>query len=148
VLAIAAAGGPFPYDVTVTIANSGTTATVTHSSHGLATNDKVQIKSASHFQNNGVFTISVSDANTYTYTMPSAPGSNPTGTIKATFAVLSGLTDINGQITMSRVFPTDQPITGKARLSTSAPFYKTSTFVGTVDSATGFSTNIQLILDQ
>lgn len=148
VLVVAATGGPFPYDVTVTISNSGTTATVTHTSHGLATNDKIQIKGASHYQNNGVFSITVTDANTYTYTLPSAPGSNPTGTIKATFAVLSGLTDVNGQITMSRVFPSDQPITGKARKSTSAPFYKAATFNGTVDSATGFSANVQLTLDE
>lgn len=148
VLALAAAGGPFPFDVTVTISNSGTTATVTHNSHGLATNDKVQIKGASHFQNNGVFTITVTGTNTYTYTMPSAPGSNPTGTIKATFAVLSGLTDVAGQITMSRVFPSDQPITGKARKSTSSPLYKTATFAGTVDSAAGFSVTLQMVSDE
>jgi hypothetical protein len=148
VLAIAAAGGPFPFDITVTISNSGTTATVTHTGHGLVDNDKVQIKGASHFQNNGVFLITVTGVNTYTYTMPSAPGSNPTGTIKATFAVLSGLTDVNGQITMSRVFPSSQPITGKTRKSTSAPFYKTTTFAGSVNSATGFSVTLQMISDQ
>jgi len=148
VLITAAAAGPFPFDITVTISNSGTTATVTHTLHGLATNDKVQIKGASHAQNNGVFTITVLTANTYSYTMPSDPGSSPTGTIKATFAVISGLTDVAGQITMSRVFPSDQPISGKVRKSTSAPFYKTTTFAGAVDSATGFAVTLQLISDQ
>jgi hypothetical protein len=148
VLVLAAASGPFPFDVTVTISNSGTTATVTHTAHGLATNDKVQIKGASHYQNNGVFTITKIDADSYSYTMPSAPGSSPTGTIKATFAVLSGTTDVNGQITMSRVFPSDQPITGKVRKSTSAPFYKTTTLSGSVDSATGYSATVQLIGDE
>jgi hypothetical protein len=148
VLALAASGGPMPFDVTVTIVNSGTTATVTHTSHGLSTNDKVQIKGASHYQNNGVFSITKTDNNTYTYTMPSAPGSNPTGTIKATFAVLSGMTDINGQITMSRVFPSDQPIAGKVRKSTSSPLYKTTTFVGTVDSSTGLTATLQMISDE
>lgn len=148
VLATAGASGPFPYDVTVTITNSGTTATVTHTAHGLATNDKVQISGASHYQNNGVFSITVTGVNSYTYTMPSAPGSNPTGTIKATFAIISGLTDVNGQITMSRVFPSDQPLSGKVRKSTSAPYYKTTTFSGSVDSATGFSAILQMILDE
>lgn len=148
VLAIAAAGGPFPQNVTVTISNSGTTATVTHTAHGLATNDKIQIKGASHVQNNGVFSITVTGTNTYTYTMSSAPGSSPTGTIKATFAILSGLTDVNGQITMSRVFPSSQPIVGKARKSTSSPLYKTTTFAGTVSSSSGFSSTLQMISDE
>lgn len=148
VLALATSGGSFPVGVTVTIANSGTTATVTHNSHGLLTNDKVQIKGASHTQNNGVFTITKIDNNSYSYTMSSAPGSNPTGTIKATFAVLFGETDVNGQITMSRVFASDQPIIGRVRKATSQPYYKTTDFSGVVDSATGFSATLQLIADQ
>lgn len=144
---VAAAGGPFPSDVTVTIANSGTTATVTHTAHGMATNDKVRIKGASHLANNGVFQITVTNANTYTYTMGSAPGSNPTGTIKATFVVLDGLTDASGNITMSRVFSSDQPITGRVRKSSGSPLYRTGAVSGTVDSGTGFSTTVQMIAD-
>ena len=66
---VAASAGPLPYNATVTIANSGTTATVTHTSHGMSTGDKVRIKGASHYQNNGVFTITVTGANTYTYNL-------------------------------------------------------------------------------
>jgi hypothetical protein len=143
------AGGPFPSDVTVTIANSGTTATVTHASHGLATNDKVLINGASHWQNNGVFSITVTGAGTYTYTLPADPGSSPTGTIKSTFIVLEGLTDDpSGNITMSRVFPSNQPVSGRARKSSSSPLYKTSTITGTVSSSSGFSTTAIMILDE
>jgi hypothetical protein len=147
VLVTAATGGPMPFDVTVTIANSSTTATVTHSAHGLSTNDKIQIKGASHYQNNGVFSVTVSDANTYTYTMPSAPGSNPTGTIKATFVPLYGMTDSSGVVSQSRTYASDQPITGKGRKSSSAPYYKTAPISGTIDSADGFSTSLVMILD-
>lgn len=143
-----ASGGPFPFQVTVTIVNSGTTATVTHTAHGMATNDQVRIKGASLTQNNGVFTITVTDANTYTYTMSSAPGSSPTGTITSTFVLLKGLTDVNGQITMSRVFPSDQPISGQARKSSATPFYKTAIITGTVSSSTGFSANALMVLDE
>lgn len=141
-------GGPFPADAAVTIANSGTTATVTHSGHGLATGDKVLVKGASLAANNGIFTITVSDVNTYTYEMLSAPGSNPTGTIKATFVVLSGTTDASGQISMSRVFPADQPVSGWARKSSATPHYKTGLVSGTVDSASGAQFTAVMILDE
>src|SRR3989344_2161485 len=143
----AATGGPFPFDVTVTIANSDTTATVTHTAHAMATNDKVIISGASHNANNGIFTITKIDANSYSYTMGSAPGSNPTGTIKCTFVVLSGLTDASGNITMSRVFSSDQPIIGWGRKASGAPFYKQSAISASVDSGTGFSATALLTLD-
>lgn len=139
--------GPFPFDATVTIVNSGTTATVTHTAHGMATNDKIQIKGASHTANNGVFLITVSDANTYTYTMGSSPGSNPTGTIKATFVAIEGLTDASGNITASRVYSTSQPVTGWARKSSSAPFFKQALLSGSVNNTTGFNANLQLVSD-
>lgn len=135
----ATAGGPFPADVTVTIANSGTTATVTHTAHGLATNDKVVIRGASHLQNIGVFTITVTGSNTYTYAMGSAPGSSPTGTITSSFVVLNGTTNGSGEITMSRVFGSAQPVGGRIRKSSSAPFYKSAPLVGSVSSSTGLS---------
>jgi hypothetical protein len=70
---------------TVTISNSGTTATVTHTAHGRNSGDRALIAGASLSANNGVFTITSTGANTYTYTMGSSPGSSPTGTITATF---------------------------------------------------------------
>jgi len=140
--------GPFPYDDTVTIVNSGTTATVTHTAHGMATTDKIQISGASHSANNGIFSITVSDVDTYTYTMTSTPGSSPTGTIKATFVALSGLTDGNGEITTSRVYSSDQPVSGHARKSTSTPLYKSAPLVGDVDNADGFSGTAIMILDE
>jgi hypothetical protein len=133
----AMAGGPFPAGAIVTISNSGTTATVTHTAHGLLTNDKIIIRGASLDANNGVFSITVTSANAYTYTMLSAPGSSPTGSINATFVVLNGLTDVNGEITMSRVFPSDQPVTGQIRKSSGSPFYKNAALTGIVDNATG-----------
>ena len=84
--------GPFPYDETVTISNSGTTATVTHTSHGMATNDYVQITGGDLEENNGVFQITVTDANTYTYTMSSAPtgGSGTPTVVQGSYAQVTG----------------------------------------------------------
>jgi hypothetical protein len=148
VLLKAATGGPFPFDVTVTIANSGTTATVTHTGHGLSTNDKVLIKGASHLANNGVFTITVSDVNTYTYTMGSSPGSNPTGTIKSTFVFLYGLTDASGNVTMSRVVPSSQPVAGWVRKSSTQPYYREAALGGSVSNTSGYSANALMISDE
>lgn len=140
--------GPFPYNETVTIVNSGTTATVTHTGHGMATNDKVVIYGASHEENNGVFTITITDVDTYTYTMSSAPGSSPTGTIKSTFVALYGLTDVNGAISTSRVYSSDQPVLGWARKSTISPLYKQGPISETIDSVDGVSTTAILIADE
>lgn len=143
-----ASGATMPYNASVTISNSGTTATVTHTAHGLATNDKVLIRGASLPANNGVFSITKINDNSYSYTMASTPGSSPTGTITATYVLIKGTTDANGEITMSRVFAADQPVTGWARKSTSAPYYKTGQVFGTVDSAANTSFTALLVLDQ
>jgi hypothetical protein len=148
VLVYADTGGPFPSGVSVTITRSGTTATVSHTGHGLATNDKVMILGADQPEYNGVFAITYIDANSYSYTVSGTPATPATGTITATFVVLSGLTDVNGQITMSRVFPSNQDVVGRARKSTSSPLYKTSDIVGTVDSSAGWSTTVIMIPDE
>jgi hypothetical protein len=145
------ATGNLPYQETVTITNSGTTATVAHTAHGMLTNDKVLINGASLDANNGVYAITVTSADQYTYTMGSAPGSNPTGTITSTWTALYGTTDADGQIgqiSMSRVFSVDQPVSGWARKSTSAPYYKTGPISGTIDSGTGASLTALLLSDE
>ena len=148
VLLIANSGGNLPYRESVTISNSSTTATVTHTSHGLSTNDKILIKGASHYQNNGVFQIVVTDVNTYTYTMLSAPGSSPSGTITATFVFISSDTDAQGKVRSSMYVASDQPVTGTARKSNASPYYKTSTILDTVSSTSGASINTFMLLDE
>lgn len=62
------------------VTRSGTTATLTKTSHGLSTSDKVLIQGFSLQEFNGVFTITVVDANTFTYTISADPSANPSGT--------------------------------------------------------------------
>jgi hypothetical protein len=130
------ASGGFPYDDTVTISNSSTTATVTHTGHGMLVNDKVVISGASLAANNGVFIIAtrISD-NSYTYTMGSAPGSSPTGTIKASFVFLEGATDSSGELSMSRAIGATQTVTGWARKSSGSPYYKQGPLSGVVSTS-------------
>jgi len=139
----------FPYQDSVTITGSGTTATVTHTGHGLVTNDNVIIKGANQDVYNGAYEITVTDANTYTYTTSERIGTTPaTGTITSTFAVISGLTDSNGEISDTRTYTTDQAISGWVRKSTASPYYKQGPISGTIDSSAGFSVTIQLVSDE
>ncbi len=126
-------GGGLPYDDTVTITNSSTTATVTHNGHAMATNDKIQITGASLWQNNGVFQINKINVNSYSYEMSEAPGSDPSGTIKATFVFLEGETDnVTGELSMNRQIPANQNVAGWARKSSGIPFYKQGPLSGSV----------------
>lgn len=74
----AANGGNLPSDDLVSITASGTTATVTHTSHGLTTGDKVIIRGTQQDEYTKIASITVTDANTYTYTIDSGATSPAT----------------------------------------------------------------------
>lgn len=148
VLLKAASGGPFPFEVTVTITRSGATATVSHTSHAMATDDKVVIVGADQQEYNGVFIITKIDDNSYSYTVSGTPDTPATGTIKATFAALHGLTDSSGNISTSRVYSSNQPVSGWVRKQSGSPYFKTASLGGTVNSSSGYSASVQMILDE
>jgi hypothetical protein len=150
VVVYSADGTNFPYQVTVNITGSGTTATVAHTGHGLATGDKVLIYGAEEDEYNGTFSITVTGVDAYTYTTTSTVSASPaTGTIKATFAFIKGTTDGSGLISDQRALPSgDQPITGWARKSTSSPFYKEGPIEDTVDSSNGKDITVLLVSDE
>jgi hypothetical protein len=147
VLVYCAAGGGKPGDVTVTITAVTTTATVSHTAHGLSTGDKVLIKGATLAAYNGVKTITVTGANAYTYTMGSSPASPAVGTIKASLVVIDAAVDGSGDASDTRSWPSDQPITGRVRKGSASTYYKSSPITGTIDSVSGFSATIQMIPD-
>lgn len=142
------ATGPFPFEESITITRSGAVATVAHTAHGMATNDYVVVESANQPEYNGVHQITVTGVNSYTYAVSGTPATPATGTITGTFAALSGLTDVNGDISTSRTYSTDQPVIGWARKSSASPFYAQGNIVGTITSGGGFSANVQLNLDE
>lgn len=59
---------------------SGTTATLTKTSHGLSDGNTVMIQGFSLEEFNGVFTVGGAAANTFTYTIKQDPGADPAGT--------------------------------------------------------------------
>lgn len=142
--------GPFPVEEVVTITRSATTATVSHTAHGMATNDKVLIEGITDKeQDNAVHQITVSDANTYTYTTTDSGSTSYTGTITSTFVLLEGLTDSGtGVLTVSRVYSSDQPFTGWTRKSTSAPYFRQADLNGIVSSSDGADITAVMVSDE
>ena len=71
-------------DKTVTsITRASTTATVTATAHGFTTGDQINIRGADQTDYNGDFIVTVTDANTFTYTVSGSPATPATGTIIA-----------------------------------------------------------------
>jgi hypothetical protein len=141
--------GIYPYKETVTITRSGSTATVSHTAHGMATGDYVVIdKTVDQVEYSGIHLITKIDANSYSYTVSGAPVTPATGVIKATGAFLSGTTDVNGEIERVRSVGVNTPVEGFCRKSTSSPRYKTFPLAGnTVTSVSGLSAAAPLIRD-
>ena len=73
------------------ITRSGATATVTAPGHGFTTGQKVVIYGANQSDYNGAFTVTVTNANTFTYTVANSPATPATGTIRA---VVGDVTDL------------------------------------------------------
>jgi hypothetical protein len=95
-----------------------------------------------------VFSITVTGANTYTYTVDDSPTTPATGTITATTVILDGTTDSNGQVSTSTFnYAGAQPVLGKVRKGTSAPLYKNAPLVGSITSA-GYDVSAFLVPDE
>lgn len=147
-LKAANATGPLPYQVAVSITQTGGTATVTHTAHGFVTGNYVEIRGATPEGYNKQAQITVTGANTYTYSVDSGLSSPATGSPTCTGVVISGTTDANGDISDTRTFSSNQPVVGWVRKSTSTPFYKSSPISGTISSTAGASFNIVAVPDE
>jgi hypothetical protein len=139
-----------PFEESVTISRSGTVATVTHTAHGLITGDRAKIKGITNKteDNNGTHLVTFVSVNSYTYVTTDSGATTYTGTIISTGVLFDGLTDVNGDISRSRTFTANQPITGRVRKSTSSPRFKTFPISGIIDNVSGVTLNAQMILDE
>jgi len=142
------AGGK-PYNATVTITRSTTTATVAHTGHGMATNDWVWISGCTDPLYNGTFQITRTTDDAYTYVMAGTPATSPAaGSPKATFVVLNGVTNSSGDISASYSWLAAQPVNGRVRSATGAgPYYKTAPVTGTISTTSGLAVTVQMIPD-
>lgn len=149
VLCEVTSGVNFPYQASVSITGTGTTATVAHTAHGLVTGDYIIIRGVNEDEYNGVYSITVTGVDAYTYTTNETIGTGTaTGTITATFALLSGTTDVNGEITDSWSITSDQPFSYSVAQGTNEPYFVRSTGTGTLESTTSLLTTVTMIRDQ
>ena len=142
-------GTGFPYQDSVSIVQSAGTATVTHTAHGLASNDYVVIRGAQPDGYNKVAQITFSDANTYTYTVDSGLSSPATGSPVSSYAAIGGeLTSTLGVVQSTKTWPSSQGLKGWARKSnTSSPFYKQAA-INISDASGGTDATLTLLSDE
>jgi len=144
----AAAGGYLPAADSVTLTRSGSTVTVTHTSHGMSDGQAIIIRGANEDEYNGRQTITNVSTNSYDYTIAGTPSTPATGTITCTAEILRGTTTALGVLTDSSFeLSATQPVTGKVRRATTGTKYKTGQIIGTI-TTDGFDTTVLLIADE
>jgi hypothetical protein len=141
-------GGPLAYQASVSITQTGGTATVSHTAHGLSTNQYVVIRGANEEEYNKVAQITVTGANSYTYSVASGASSPATGSPVASAVIVYGVTGAPGTVTDSRTFASNQPVKGWIRKTSSAPYYKTAPLSGTISSTAGATFTGVMIEDE
>lgn len=140
--------GDLHYQVSVTIARSGTTATVAHASHGLETGDWIHISGCVQPEYNIAAEITYIDSGSYSYQVAHSPDSPATGSPVVTGVVFNHLTNASGVVSDTRSWAIAQPLTGRARRSTSSPLYQNQPIVETVDKDVGLAVTVYLIPDE
>lgn len=145
----AGATGNLPSGDSVTITRSGATASVSHTAHGLSNGDKVVIRGAVQNEYNGIKTITNATTNAYDFTVAGTPTTPATGTITSGFVFISGLTDVNGEISsVARSLGANQSFSGRARKSSSSPYFKSSPIVGTLTTTADLPVTAVMLPDE
>lgn len=142
-------GSGLPYQNSVsTLTQTGGTATlVASAAHGLATNDYVVVRGASDEYYNKQAQITVTNSTTFTYSVNTSAAASAGGTPVFSYAPISGLTDVNGEIQSSKTWPASQGLKGRARKSTSSPYYK-NTVLSVTDASGGSDISVLMISDE
>lgn len=81
--------------------------------------------------------------NARAYVLAGAVGALTEGTV-----LISALTDVNGQVSVTQTYSLDQSITGRVRKSSVSPYYKTGVVVGTISKDAGLDATIIMLSDE
>jgi len=111
-------GGDLPSGDSVTITRVSTTATVSHTAHGMIDGEKIIISGANEDEYVGVKTITYIDANSYSYTVSGSPTTPATGSISAAAQLVNATTDGAGEVNDTHRYTSDQPVSGVVRKAT------------------------------
>jgi hypothetical protein len=141
------AGTNFLGGTSVTISRSGSTATVAHTAHGFATGNEVRIRGADQTEYNGLYTITVTGANEYTYTVAGTPATPATGSIVSALVIIDATTDVDGEVSATRSWSSSQAFVGRVRRGSTSPVYKPQPVAGIIDNVTGATATAPLVAD-
>lgn len=141
-----ASGEIYQAAVTSITQTAGTATVTTTAPHRLETGDTVVIRGAQADGYNKHATATVTGASTFTYPVDSGLGSPATGTPLVSYVAIQGLTDSNGNISVSRTWGIDQDFSGWARKASDN--LKQTAFSATVSSTNGNTINIVLQSDE
>lgn len=139
----------FPYqDAVTSLTQSAGVATLTSTAvHGLDTGDKVVVRGAGEEPYNSVVTITVTSTTVFTYAIDAGATSPAGGTPIFSYVAIQGLTNVSGAIQSSKTWPASQGLTGWARKSTTAPFFK-QTAINITDASGGTDLLVTLQSDE
>lgn len=87
--------------------------------------------------------VTSQDANVYVYAGATGPLTPGTAIIAA-----ATLTDINGEVSDTAAYASDQSIIGWVRKGSATPYYKQGNITGTIDSGNGLTVTVQLVSDE
>lgn len=144
-----ASGEIFEAAVTSITQAAGTATLTTTAAHGLETGDKVVIRKAQPDGYNKVATATVTSTTVFTYPVDSGLSSPATGTPVVSYVAIQGLTDVNGDISVTRSWAAAQQMKGWARLkNTVSPFYQDADISFAVNTTAGNTVNAVLQPDE
>ena len=146
-LEAADATGNLNYQESVSIVSSGTTATVTHTGHGLADGDWVRIRGCTQSEYNIVAQITYIGIDNYSYQLKFATSSPAGDSPNSTTVLFNHESDSNGVVSEQRSWTLDQPVIGRVRQATNYPYYKTTPITETINKTIGLNINVLLIKD-
>jgi len=146
-LEAADATGNLNYQESVSIVSSGTTATVTHTGHGLADGDWVRIRGCTQSEYNIVAQITYIGTASYSYQLKFTTSSPAVGSPNSTTVLFNHESDSNGVVSEQRSWTLDQPVIGRVRQATNYPYYKTTPITETINKTIGLNINVLLIKD-
>lgn len=142
---VTSTAGGYPYLGACTVSVTTTVATVTHTAHGLSTNDWVHMRGMDQSGYNGIKQITKINDNSYSYTVVNDGAA--TGTSTSTFCPIFGTTNASGFISSTYSYTANQPVSGKIRSASGTPKYRNAPFTATIDSAAGVGVSTTMIPD-
>jgi hypothetical protein len=140
-------GFPFEAGIATLVQVAGTATLTSDDPHGLQDDDYIVVRESTSQHYNRTAQVTVTGASELEYAVDSGAAATALGTPVFSYMPLSGLTDVNGEITSSRSWPAAQSLKGWARKSTASPLFQ-QTAISILDASGGTDLLVALQSDE